>query len=137
MRCKLAGCDGQIDMSSGGISLRTGCVLGSTAYPCSKCKRLYFADGELVFHRAGRAAFSDHSSLRPVALINPFVKGQEGKGYTYYVIYSVADHKYLSTSSKFICKSAGWAWLFDSVEGAVEKAKSLNLEVEVSTEEIL
>lgn len=137
MNCKLEGCDGQINTSSKGVILKTGCASVSAAYPCSKCKRLYWSDGDLVFSRAGNAAFSDHSSVKPVALINPFVKGQEGKGYTYYVIYSELARCYLSLSGRFTCKTPGKAWLFESAQEAAEEAKSRNLEVEISTEPVL
>ncbi|MCX6740975.1 MAG: hypothetical protein NTY61_01085 [Candidatus Parcubacteria bacterium] len=56
MKCQEVGCDGEIDWDTF-ITIRTECVRFVQAFPCSKCGRLHWVDGEVVPVENGEGAF--------------------------------------------------------------------------------
>jgi hypothetical protein len=113
MKCRIAGCGGDIDKGL-----------------CGKCGRLHSPDGRPMFSILGRAVFKDHLGEHPVANVVPFRKGQEGQGFTYYVLLSVANSMHLSLKGQFDVAAAEDAGLFSSRGEAITKARELGFEVE-------
>ncbi len=56
MSCKEEECGGTIDQSVS-VALQTGCAATAAAFPCNRCGRLHWGNGNLVFNRQGEAAF--------------------------------------------------------------------------------
>lgn len=63
MECVQKHCSGKIDVKSG-LPIKTGCRSCCTAFPCNKCGRLHFLQGDEVHkrpvgvsHRNGSAVF--------------------------------------------------------------------------------
>jgi len=56
MKCKEKSCKGEIDFEKS-VPLQTGCISVSIGYPCKKCGRLHWKDGNAVNNRAGQKAF--------------------------------------------------------------------------------
>ncbi|HBT80959.1 MAG TPA: hypothetical protein DEB13_03450 [Candidatus Yanofskybacteria bacterium] len=52
----MSDCGGSLDQSNP-INLQVSCHSMATFYPCTKCGRIHYDDGEMAFNRAGHAAY--------------------------------------------------------------------------------
>lgn len=58
MRCEEEGCNGVVSVGPDtAIFLRIGCRNAAEVYPCQKCGRLHWPEGEAVSSRRGDRAF--------------------------------------------------------------------------------
>jgi len=57
MKCKESGCEGEVNLTGESLPMRTGCHSFNEGFPCQKCGRIYWDDGEPVENRQGNGCF--------------------------------------------------------------------------------
>ena len=64
MECKESSCSGIVNITENNVvSVIVGCGSYADAYPCNNCGRLHWPKGDLVFNRAGSAAYYKNGKL--------------------------------------------------------------------------
>ena len=61
--CQEENCDGILEEEGTGIELPRGCRHFDFAFPCNKCGRLHWADGDPIFDRRDNRIFLDRGCL--------------------------------------------------------------------------